>query len=144
MTRTGLLLYSFHRMVSGARGIPEYGRLYRNMGEYRTSEVRQSGTAEGEEEGGEEGGERYIYIRISKIYTEKRTRRKKMERNRPELAGRGGSGGFWSRCQEGPDAEGLADVRKMTITARVMGEHNSMQIVWLVGYLSLRDSAVFF
>ena len=66
MTRTGLLLYSFHRMVSGARGIPEYGRLYRNMGEYRTSEVRQSGTAEEEEEGGEEGGERYIYIRISK------------------------------------------------------------------------------
>lgn len=129
-------------MVSGARGIPEYSRLYRNMGEYRTSEVRQSGTAEEEEEGGEEGGG--IYIRISKIYTEKRTRRKKMERNCPELAGRGGSGGFWSLCQEGPDAEGLADVRKMTITARVMGEHNSMQMVGLVGYLSLQDSAVFF
>ena len=56
------------------------------MGEYRTSEGRKSGTAEEEEEGGEEGGG--IYIRMSKIYTEKRTRRKKMERNRPELAGR--------------------------------------------------------
>ena len=81
-------------MVSGARGIPEYGRLYRNMGEYRTSEVRQSGTAEEEEEGGEEGGERYIYIRISKIYTEKRTRRKRMERNRPDWQGGEGAEAF--------------------------------------------------
>ena len=100
-------------MVSGARGIPEYGRLYRNMGEYRTSEVRQSGTAEEEEEGGEEGGERdiYIYTNIKNIYRKTHTT-KKDGAEPPRLAGRGGSGGFWSRCQEGPAAEGLADVRE--------------------------------
>ena len=76
------------------------------MGEYRISEGGRADVQRRREE----GGGRYIYG--IKIYTEKRTRRKKMERNRPELAGRGGSGGFWSRCQEGPAAEGLADVRE--------------------------------
>lgn len=71
-----------------------------------------SGGGRGGRRGEEGGGSGGIYITDLNIYTEKRTRRKKMERNSPDWDGGGGSGGFWSRCQEGPGAEGLADVRK--------------------------------
>lgn len=86
------------------------------MREYKISEVRTSGCTAEEEEGGEEGGGK-IYIRHPNIYRKTHTT-KKDGAEPPRLAGRGGSGGFWSRCQEGPGAEGLADVRETTTTVQ--------------------------
>lgn len=78
------------------------------MGEYRISEGGRADVQRRREEG---GGRREIYIRYKNIYRKTHTT-KKDGAEPPRLAGRGGSGGFWSRCQEGPAAEGLADVRE--------------------------------
>lgn len=87
-----------------------------------------SGGGRGGRRGEEGGGSGGIYITDLNIYTEKRTRRKKMERNSPDWDGGGGAEAF------GVGAKKAQVPRAWRMSGndhhfRVMGAHNLMQMV---------------
>lgn len=105
------------------------------MREYRISEVRTSGCTAEEEEGGEEGGGRWEDIYTTSKYIQKNAHDEKRWSGTAQIGREGRERRLLESMPRRPRCRGLGgrqgndDYSMYNITARVMGEHNLMQMV---------------